>query len=297
MSEETRESRVAVVLLNYLTSAVPDTLACIESLVTPGAVRPHIIVVDNGAPEAATAEVQARFPFVQVVRTGRNLGFTGGNNRGIAAALEQGVSYVWILNNDTEVAPDCLERLLEVFEEERDVGAVGGMILYHDDPDRIWFGGGRLSTGRAIGFHSREGEIVAADEGGEIEDVGFLTGCCILASAEALRVVGGFEEDFFAYVEDVDLSLRFRRAGFRLVYQPEARLYHKIARERAAPEPHKIVLRDRNRRRLVRRRYSPAMRLKFMLFFYPSRLAHVLRFALAGDWARLRAQLRGVWER
>ncbi len=297
MSASTGHGRVAVVLLNYLAAAVPDTLSCIESLLAPGAVTPSIILVDNGAPKEATDRILEHYPQVHVIRTGENFGFTGGNNRGIEWALTRGFEYIWILNNDTVVEPNCLERLLEPFRGDDRVGAVGGLILYHADPDRVWFGGGQLDLVRAVGTHEWEGAPQAAVERGAPRETGFLTGCCILASSEAIRAVGGFEEDFFAYVEDVDFCLRLRRAGFRVMFQPAARLYHKVEREGAHPPPHKIVLRDRNRRRLARRRYSRLARLRFALFFYPSRAALAARFLVQGDVERAGAILRGAWER
>lgn len=287
---------VSVVLLNYRAEDEVDTRACIESLLASDYPALDVVLVDNAAPADVTARLEADFPRVRVLRAGANLGFTGGNNLGIADALERGSAYVFLLNNDTVVEPGCVGHLVRTAESGERVGCVGGKILYHDAPDRIWFGGGELSVARGVGFHLREGEIDDRDSEAPAE-VSFLTGCCMLLPADVLRRVGGFEEDFFAYVEDVDLSLRLRRAGFRLLYQPAARLYHRVPLEEPEVSPMKIVLRDRNRRRLARRRYSAAARLRFMLLFYPTRMIHAGRYLLTGDRARLAAIWRGLTER
>jgi GT2 family glycosyltransferase len=288
---------VAVVLLNYRAEAVDDTASCVESLRAGTVVPGSIIVVDNGAPAEVSDELLRRVPEIDLLRTGENLGFTGGNNRGIERALAAGFAYVWVLNNDTVVEPECLERLLEALERETAVGAVCGKILYFDHPERVWYGGGHLSLLRGIGKHEGEGEVDGAAGEEPVREVSFVTGCCMLLPAGALRAVRGFEEDFFAYVEDVELSLRLRRSGFRLLYAPGARLYHRIPMGEEDLTPWKIVMRDRNRRRLVRRRYRPVERAAFGAFFYPTRLIHAVRYAVAGDWERLRAIGRGLWAR
>jgi GT2 family glycosyltransferase len=285
--------RVSVVLLNWCAEAVDDTVACVESLRKSTYPIDDVIVVDNGSPPEVGTQLAARLEGVTLIRTEQNLGFTGGNNRGIEHALAAGSEYVWVLNNDTVVEPDCIGELVAVAESTDNVGAVGAKILYYDHPDRVWFAGGDVSLVRGVGVHRRESEL-DAHQGGDVEEVGFLTGCCMLLPAEVLRSVGGFEEDFFAYVEDVELSLRLRAAGFRLLYQPRARLHHRVPLTDPAVAPYKIVLRDRNRRRLARRRYRLAERIRFGLFFYPTRIAHALRYLARRDWPRFVAIWRGM---
>jgi GT2 family glycosyltransferase len=107
-----------------------------------------------------------------------------------------------------------------------------------------------------------------------------------------LHRLGGFVEEYFAYVEDVELSLRLRRAGYTLLYQPSARVLHRVAPVPTEPSPFQIRQRDRNRRRLVRDHYGPGARLQFALWFYPTRAARLVQYLSAGDWPRVRA----VWE-
>ena len=287
---------VVAVVLNWC--AEDDTAACLESLARSDWPALTTLLVDNGSPDGSGDRLHARFPALPYLQTGANLGYTGGNNRGFAWALEHGADYVLVLNDDTVVAPDCVRRLVEAAESATRGGArVGGVspkILYHDAPDRVWFGGGDFSSMRALGLHRGElrADEPARDRG--VERITFMTGCCFLVPAPVLRAAGGFAEEFFAYVEDVELSLRLARAGYALLYEPRARVLHRIAPEPPRSSPFQIRQRDRNRRRLVRRHYGPAERLGFAVWFYPTRAVHLLRYAAARDWERARAQWEGM---
>jgi GT2 family glycosyltransferase len=280
---------VAVVLLNLC--AEEDTAACIRSLRAGDYPALEIVLVDNGSADGSGERLRETFSGITYLQTGENLGFTGGNNCGIERALAEGCDYLLILNNDTVVDPGCVTALVEAAR------SVGGKILFYDAPERIWFGGGDFSRTRALGMHRLEGrpDPDPAEQG--VREVSFLTGCCMLIPAAVLREVGAFEEDFFIYVEDVDLSLRIAAAGYRLLYQPAARLYHRVPLEEPPIPPHKIVLRDRNRRRLVRRRYGRIDRFRFALFFYPSRMVRAAQYLVRGDRARAGAIWRGMSER
>ncbi|MGI9179337.1 MAG: glycosyltransferase family 2 protein [Longimicrobiaceae bacterium] len=284
--------RVTAVVLNWCGEA--DTAACLRSLLASDYPMLHILLVDNGSPDGSGERLHCAFPQVEYLHVGENTGYSGGNNRGIERALEGGAEFVLVLNNDTLVEPDCVARLVEVACATREVGAVGGKILYFDAPARIWFGGGDFSRLRAVGLHRHEREADPDPTGGAVEEVSFLTGCCLLIPARVLREVGPFEEDFFMYVEDLDLTYRMRAAGYRLLYQPGARLLHRVAPDAAPPTSRQIVLRDRNRRRFVRRRYGRADRLRFALFFYPTRVVQAARYLLRGDGGRAVAIWHGM---
>ncbi len=289
--------RVTVIVVNFCTEAY--TAACIRSVQASDYPALEILLVDNGSPDGSGVRLQALFPEVAYLQTGINLGFTGGNNRGMERALAEGCDYVLLLNSDTVVDSGCVSALVEAARSGATVGAVGGKILFYDAPERVWFGGGDFCRTRALGRHRLEDmrDPDPAERG--LQEVSFLTGCCMLLPTAVLREVGTFEEDFFAYVEDVDLSLRIRNAGYRLLYQPAARLFHRVPLNPTTPDvPYKIILRDRNRRRLVRRRYSRRIdRLRFALFFYPSRLVRLTQYLLRGERAQAGAIWRGMTAR
>ena len=286
--------KVTAIVLNYLAETEEDTIDCIESLQASDYPRLDILLVDNAAPLEVSRRLAERFPEVTFLRSESNLGFAGGNNFGIELALRRGCDYLLLLNNDAVVEPDCVSHLVKAAESRPGVACVGGKILYHDEPNRIWFGGGWFSAMRGLGMHRDMGAIDHTPQGGTAEEVTFLTGCCMLLSAPAVAAVGGFQEDFFAYVEDAELSVRLQQAGYRLVYHPAARLYHRTPVDPGAGAPGNIMLRDRNRRRLMQRRFPWSRRLPFILFYYASRAVYAGRFLAQRDWPRLRAIWRGV---
>ncbi len=284
--------RVIAVVLNWCARDV--TRACLESLLAADYPALTILLVDNASPDSSGDQLHRDFPEIAYIQTGANLGYAGGNNRGIGWALEHDAAHVLVLNNDTVVEPDAVTRLVDAVAGTQ-VGAVAPKILFFAAPDRIWYGGGRFSALRGLGVHERQGERDMPGTDAEVRDITFVTGCCCLLSAGALRRVGGFSDDFFAYVEDVELSVRLARAGYRLLYQPAARIRHRVPMDAlAAPTPFQILLRDRNRRRLVRRHLGWGARFAFAAHFYPTRLARLVQYAGSGDWPRAGAIWRGM---
>ena len=286
-------SPVSAVVLHWRDEAV--TRDCLRSLSAADYPALTILLVDNGSADGSGERLHAAFPGVAFLPTGANLGYTGGNNLGIRWALDRGAEYVLVVNNDTVVESQAVSRLVQAASATPRVGAVAPKIMYFSAPDRIWFGGGSLSRVRGLGRHHRLGTRDDARAEERVKEITFVTGCCCLLSADALRQVGGFAEDFFAYVEDVELSLRLSRAGYRLVYQPAANVLHRVPLgAEGAPNPFQIRLRDRNRRRLARRHLAWQERLLFAGWFYPTRLVHLARYLAAGDGPRAGAIWHGM---
>jgi GT2 family glycosyltransferase len=288
-----RVPHVVVVVLNW--QGYDLTADCLRSLAATDWPRTTVLLVDNGSPDGSGARLHRDFPDVPFLQTGANLGYTGGNNAGFRWALAEGADHVVVLNNDTEVAPDCVRRLVAVADGDARVGLVAPKILIHDAPGTLWFAGGDLALARGTGRHRGEGvEDARYAPGHAAGEITFATGCCFLITRAALEATGGFDDAFFAYNEDVDLSYRLARAGFRLRYEPAATLTHKVPPADAEPSPFQIAQRDRNRRRFVRLRLGAARRALFAAWFYPTRAAHVARYLLRGDRARAAAIVKGA---
>lgn len=281
-------ARVTAIVLNWCREA--DTVACLESLVSTRYDGLEVLLVDNGSPDGSGDRLHARFPAADYLQTGTNLGYAGGNNRGIERALAGNADYLLVLNNDTVLDPACVANLVDA-AERTGAAVVAPLIVYFDEPDRVWYGGGAFSRMRALGRHLRENELV--DSRHRSAPTTFVCGCCFLMRADVARRVGGFDESFFAYVEDVELSLRMMNAGVAMWYEPSARVLHRVGRNDASTA-FQIRQRDRNRRRLVRLHYDALARLHFGLWFYPTRAAHLVRFALRRDWDRARAIVDGA---
>ena len=286
--------RVIAVVLNWCNE--PDTAACVDSLSIQDYPALDILVVDNASPDESGARLRARYPDMMHERTATNLGYTGGNNRGIARALRESADFVLVINNDATLEPGAVRELVYAATSADPVGAVGPKILRADASDVLWFAGGTFDRRRAIGLHPGQGERDTDPEEHQAREVSFLTGCCLLIPADVLREVGSFREDFFAYVEDVEFCLRLSKSGYRLLYAPAARVRHRVPPAGTPPSPMQIRLRDRNRRRLARLHYTAADRFRFRAWFYPTRVARAFGYLLRGDRERARAIVRGAWE-
>jgi hypothetical protein len=188
----------------------------------------RILVVDNASSDDSVASIRREFPSVEVIVNALNLRFAGGNNVGIRHALQKGTEYVLLLNNDTTVDPEFLTELVKRAEGDPAIGMVGAKIYYYSDPGRIWFAGGRIEWWKGWISHIglRESDHGQHDTSA---DVDYITGCCLLVKRSVIDKTGMLDERFFMYGEDVDWCLRAQRAGFRLLYEPRAKVWHKLS--------------------------------------------------------------------
>jgi GT2 family glycosyltransferase len=210
---------LVAVVLNW--NGGEDTLAALESL--RGV---DTVCVDNGSADGSADAVASRFPQVELIRTGVNLGFAGGNNVGIRRALERGADWVLLLNNDA-VADAGLPAALEAAARARpDAGVLACKVFFTDPPDRLMYAGGTVNL--ALGYSGRQDGFGDLDDGrfDALRDVERATGAAMAVSGAAIEEVGLLDESLFAYVEDTEWSVRIRRAGFAVVFVPDAKAWH-----------------------------------------------------------------------
>ncbi len=237
--------QVAVVILNW--NGGQETLDCLASLRRVDYPRFEVIVVDNGSTDGSADAIRRDFPEATLIEMGGNLGFTGGNNVGIRYALAYGADYVLLLNNDTEVASDFLTHLVEVMEATPKVGIAGPLIYYYDRPEIIWSAGGTIDPRRGQTRMIGLGERDRGQYGPAPRQVDFVTGCALLVRRPVLEQAGLLDERFFAYYEEAEWCVRVRRAGYRVVNVPGAKVWHKISPERRAASPIVHYYMTRNR--------------------------------------------------
>jgi GT2 family glycosyltransferase len=205
------------VVLNW--NGGSDTPRALESLAGI-----ETICVDNGSTDGSDEEVERRFPEVELIRTGANFGFAGGNNVGIRRALERGAAWVLLLNNDAVAGEGIAAALERAAAARPDAGMLACKIYL--EGDTLQYAGASFNallgySGRVEGFGARDG-----GRWDVLRDVGRADGAALAVSRAAVERVGLLDESLFAYVEDVDWSLRMRAAGYAVVFVPDAKVWH-----------------------------------------------------------------------
>lgn len=214
---------VAIILVNW--NGYEFTAGCLRSLKGVEFPGYKVILVDNASQNEEGSRLKNDFPEIDLVENSINLGFAGGNNVGIRKALEEGYSYVMLLNNDTIVETDFLSQMLGKFQNNPTLGIVQPLIFFLHDRKQIWSAGGKWKQGwcRSItrGDRKYNAQYQAKDR-----DLDWATGCCMLIASKALLKTGLLNESYFTYFEDVEWSLRFKEKGFDIELAAEAMIYH-----------------------------------------------------------------------
>jgi hypothetical protein len=249
------DPRVGIVLVSWNGRA--ETLACLASLAA--ATYPALvpIVVDNGSSDGILKALADGYPTVERLRSETNLGFAGGANVGIARALELGVDYVLMLNNDVEVDPGFVEPLVAEAQQRPQAGALCPKILYLDPPDVIWFAGARFDP--RAGYHGRQRGHGERDDGrfDAVVETDRACGGAMLVARAVIEQVGVFDPELFAYSEDTDWSLRARRAGYRHYVVPASRVWHKVSVASGGENAPATIYYDVRNSLEVSERYAP----------------------------------------
>jgi len=236
---------------------LPDCLDSLEGNLPDGC---SVMVVDNGSTDGSLDLLESSYPWVRVLATGANLGFTGGNNAGVKASDSDIVA---LLNNDTRVAPDWLSNLLKPFGDPG-VGAVTSSMRRFGDVPTMDSAGGCIDP---LVFSRDRGRGEPAERWNTSDEILFPCGGAMAVRRAALEEPDRiFWNDLFIYFEDMDLGISLWRRGWRVVYQPDAVVEHHFSGTMSKATPKKERLCNRNRILVLRRHLSgKAMRRAFGL--------------------------------
>jgi len=228
---------------------------CLSALLAQTCRDLEIILVDNGSTDGSVALVKSRFPTVRLIESPTNLGFAAGNNLGLTAARGR---FIALLNNDVFPEPRWLENLLRAMRSDASIGMCASQMVLHSDPGRIDSAG--IAIDRAgIAWDRLGGQPVAASESAPVEIFGPCAGAALYRRA-MLEDVGFFDEDFFMYLEDVDLAWRARLRGWRCLYVPDAVVRHVHSASGREGSPFKRQQLGRNKIWTIVKNYpSPAL--------------------------------------
>lgn len=303
-------ARVQILLLNW--NGWRDTIDCLRSVYELAYPNFGLVVCDNGSGDGSLdrirewAEHPSRHPrigtVVQIdrqgaetgsptadlvlIQTGDNLGFAGGNNVGLRYLLRRDeCEYIWLLNNDTVVAPDTLDVLVAHADRDPVMGAVGGTLLMQQ-PDVVQDAGGLSSSwhgmSRAIGAGQRARDLPA-----EPARLDYVSGGCLLVRVAAVRQIGLLDERFFMYSEDADWGIRLRRAGFRLAVSLQARVWHKGGGSVKYHTPRHDYYVTRSALLFMHKHYPRRLPIAFIYSLYRCLLPKIVRL----QWRRFLAVL------
>jgi N-acetylglucosaminyl-diphospho-decaprenol L-rhamnosyltransferase len=259
----------------------------------------EVIVVDNASTDGSVKMLQQAFPRVTLIANSDNRGFAAGNNQGIAAARGR---YVMLLNPDTEVIDDALFTLVDYMDAHTDVGLIGPQLLHPGGC--VQSSRRRFPTLATLFLESTWLESLAptsllhqyrmCDRPDEaVLDVDWVTGAAMLARSEAVGQVGGFDEDFFMYSEELDWCRRFKAAGWRVTYHPGAQIIHHEGKSSEQAIPARHINFQRSKIRYARKYHGQAsatiLRL-FLLALYGWQLMLELAKGMLGHRRALRWQ-------
>jgi GT2 family glycosyltransferase len=286
------QPRTLAITLNWRQPLI--TLECVNSLQAMQHPGLDILVIDNGSGDDSVEILKThQDPAFEILELPRNFGFAAGNNHGLRLALDRGYDFALLINNDAFAAPNMLDQLM--VETAGDIGLLSPKIYYESEPEHIWFAGGRRQPYTLDLVDTGRGEVDRS-QGATSRNVDYLLGACMLVNLEAVRVIGLLDERYFFYFEDLDWSIRFTEAGYRLRLVPQAHVYHRVAVSTGSDT-------DSAQRRyylaygsvLFWKQYShlgiPAIILGFRVF---SAFKMVGRLTMTGKWRAALAYVRGL---
>ena len=212
-----QNNKIAIIIVNWKQYEL--TKSCLSTLKSSKFNDFQIILIDNESNQKELNDLKNQFDQVKTFPNKKNLGFTGANNIGINYAINNHFEYVMLLNNDTETDENFIIPLLEIFQEYNKLGAVQPVIMDFYQNKKVWNAGGSLN--KFFGYTS-----VVKKPKHMNRKIDWITGCCILIKTEVIKKVGLLDESFFAYYEDVDWSIRIKKAGYDLAVVKSSLIYH-----------------------------------------------------------------------
>lgn len=286
--------KISIIILNW--NGKKDTIGCLRTVSQLSIIscQLSVVVVDNGSTDNSVESIKYYVlsikngdKKIKIIENKENLGFAEGNNVGIRYALENGADYIFLLNNDTLVDKNLIEEVLKIMERDKEIGIVGPKIYfapgceYHQsrykEEERgkvIWYAGGIIDWQNVLASHRGLDEV---DQGqcDKTQETDFVSGCAMMVKKEVFEKVGFFDKNYFLYWEDIDFCQRVKKAGFKIVYAPEAILWHKNASssEKPGSEFHQYY---QTRNRLLFGMNYGKLRTKFALY------RESLRFLMTG---------------
>ena len=212
-----KNSKIAIIIVNWKQYQL--TKLCLYSLQKIKYDNYQIILIDNESNPKELKKIKNQFDKIITFPNQKNLGFTGANNVGIEYAIKNEFKYVMLINNDTEVEKNFINPLIELLEKNQNFGAAQPLILNYYNRNKVWSAGGFLN--KFFGYSY----VIKSPEGIK-KNIDWITGCCFFLRTDVIKKIGLLDENFFAYYEDVDWSIRIKNAGYDLAFVKSSVVYH-----------------------------------------------------------------------
>lgn len=289
-------NKVSVVILNYngrnyLEKFLPDIIRYSSG----DGIR--IIVADNNSSDDSVNYLKKNFPQVELIVLDRNTGYTGGYNNSLRQINSE---YFILLNSDVEVTPNWIEPVIRYMDTNKDVAAAMPKIKSYSDKEYFEYAGASGGFIDKYGYPFCRGRLlynIEKDNGqhDSIIDIFWASGACFFVRAELFFQAGGFDDDFFAHMEEIDLCWRFKRMDYRVVIVPESEIYHVGGGTLPINTPRKMYLNYRNNLYLLIKNL-PGKKLIPILFVRmcldgASAMVYLSKFSFGFFWAVVKAHI------
>jgi len=262
------KSKINIIIINW--NEEKHTLECIKSLKNMISFNFEIetVLVDNGSEKDSFQRLKNKISKdVKIIRSEKNLGFTGGNNLGIKYALDKKSQYILLLNNDTIVEKDFLKKIIESLEQDKNIGIIGPKINYLENKKLIWCIGGKLNS-RTGNNKLLWNKYLDKYNKEQLVDVGYVSGCAMCVRSEIFRKIGLLDDNYFLYNEESDFCLRAKRIlNIRTVCRLDAKIYHKISLSSGKISGLTEYYLIRNRLYFVKKHNTKCAYLFFLIYF------------------------------
>lgn len=283
---------VGVVIVNWnLKDSLRETLKSFRKVNYPDL---RIVVSDNASTDGSQEMVRTEFPEVHLLARDKGVGYAKGASLGLAFLVEK-VKYIFSTTNDVEVDPLLIRNAVDYAELHPEAGVIGTKILFHDRPDVIWHAGGRINPlhghPRHIGWERKDHPRY-----NRVRECDFVTGCGFLLRSEALRKAGYFKEDLVFYAEDAELCYRIREHGYRIIYLPTARMWHKVETTLAKNRSVQLQYSTRNSLYLIHRHRIGLYPLSLWIYLFMVCPCKMVAFTFLLRWRNSIGIWRGMWD-
>jgi len=267
-SQGNSQPLAAIVILNYRCADM--TIECVRSVRACNRSDLHIFVVDNASGDDSVAKLENELTHKNetLIASCRNGGFSDGSNLGIIQGLELGARWIHLLNPDTEVDPKFYDALEELQTNSPDIAAVGGLGLFMNERDKIWFAGGYFDWWRGRGECAKQGQKLSDVDVSALEGSSeFLTCACLVVRADVVETIGLLDTRYFLGGEEWDYSRRLAKAGYRRHFAPNMRYWHHVSGSLEQKRSIKYIYNGYRTKLLFMRDQWPVLNVFWKIFY------------------------------